>query len=65
MLARSILALNEASAELRIHIGRLVGPGPDWEKLKKYGLFRGFRGGHFGSFQGDDGMEWKIIRGKE
>ena len=61
MLARSILALNEASAELRIHIGRLVGPGPDWEK---YGLFRGVRGGHFGSFQGDDGMEWKIIRSK-
>ena len=31
MLARSILALNEASAESRIYIGRLDGPGPDWE----------------------------------
>ena len=31
VLARSILALNEASAESRIYIGRLVGFGPDWE----------------------------------
>ena len=30
-LARSILALNDASLESRIYIGRLVGPGPDWE----------------------------------
>ena len=31
VIARSILALNEASAESRIYIGRLVGTGPDWE----------------------------------
>ena len=31
VIARSILAKNEASAESRIYIGRLDGPGPDWE----------------------------------
>ena len=31
VIARSILAQNEASAESRSYIGRLVGPGPDWK----------------------------------
>ena len=31
VIARSILAKNEASAESRIYIGRLVGTGPYWE----------------------------------
>ena len=35
-----------------------------FEKMGFFGVFGGAMGGHFGSPQGDDGTEWKIIRSK-